>query len=71
MQPRGIGTLLMGAIESAFLTAASFELFTGDKSEGNIRLYARLGYRVFRKEQVSSRVRLLFLEKPGGPHAKP
>ena len=62
-QRRGIGTLLMNAIESAFPAAARFELFTGDKSEGNIRLYTRLGYRVFRKEPLSSKVNLLFLEK--------
>ena len=64
-QRQGIGTLLMDAIESAFPAAARFELFTGDKSEGNIRLYTRLGYRVFRKEQLSSYVTLVFLEKPG------
>lgn len=64
-QRRGIGTLLMDAIESAFRVAVRFELFTGDKSEGNIRLYTRLGYRVFRKEQLSSYVKLVFLEKPG------
>ena len=67
-QRRGIGTRLMGAIEAAFASAARFELFTGDRSEGNIRLYTRLGYRVFRKEGLSSRVTLVFMEKPGLSH---
>lgn len=68
-QRRGIGTLLMDAIESAFPAAARFEVFTGDKSEGNLRLYSRLGYRVFRKERLSSHLTLVFLEKPGLSHA--
>jgi GNAT superfamily N-acetyltransferase len=60
-QGRGIGTLLMRAIESRF-PGARFELFTGSRSERNLRLYERLGYRRVR-EQVSSGVTLVFLEK--------
>ena len=64
-QRQGVGTLLMAAIESAFPAAAKYELFTGDKSEGNIRLYTRLGYRAFRRQRLSSSLTLVFFEKPG------
>lgn len=60
---RGIGTALMGYVEMAFPDAARFELFTGHKSENNIRLYERLGYRAFRREPVNERLTMVFLEK--------
>jgi GNAT superfamily N-acetyltransferase len=60
---RGIGTRLMRAIESAFPDAARFELFTGSRSEDNLRLYQRLGYRLFREQVVSPRLTLVYLEK--------
>jgi hypothetical protein len=59
----------MDAIESAFPAAARFELFTGDRSEGNLRLYTGRGYRVFRQQRSSPKVVLVFLEKPGPPDA--
>lgn len=44
-QNRGIGTLLMAAIEERFRPQCRrFEIFTGHKSEKNLSLYARLGY---------------------------
>ncbi len=64
-QRQGIGSRLMQSIESLFPEAAKFELFTGSESEGNIRLYARLGYTVSRTERLSPKVSLVFLEKPG------
>jgi RimJ/RimL family protein N-acetyltransferase len=42
---------------------ARFELFTGDRSEATIRLYERLGYRVFRREAQTTQVNLVFMEK--------
>ena len=39
-QRQGIGGSLMQTIESMFPEASKFELFTGNRSEGNIRLYA-------------------------------
>jgi ribosomal protein S18 acetylase RimI-like enzyme len=60
---RGIGTALMQAIEAAFPAADRFELFTGHKSFNNIRLYQQLGYRPFRRETISEKVTLVFLEK--------
>ena len=62
-QGRGIGTRLMAEFEAAFPKAGRFELFTGRRSERNLRLYARLGYRVFRYEMIRSGLELVFLEK--------
>lgn len=62
-QGNGIGTQLMLEIETYFSNAQRYELFTGTKSTGNIRLYQRLGYRIFREKDLSSMVRLVYLEK--------
>jgi ribosomal protein S18 acetylase RimI-like enzyme len=62
-QRKGIGSLLMARIERAFPCAERFELFTGSKSAGNIRLYKRLGYREYREENLSPQVRIVFMEK--------
>jgi len=62
-QGKGIGTLLMGRIETAFPYAERFELFTGIKSINNIRLYQRLGYQGYREEDLSPNVRIVFMEK--------
>ncbi len=59
---RGIGTALLNRIATLFPTARRFELFTGHKSERNIRLYKRLGYREFRQERVNEKVSLIFME---------
>ena len=60
---RLIGTALLGEIESCFEKAQRFELFTGHKSEGNIRLYERLGYVIFKREEINHNLTLVFLEK--------
>ena len=62
-QGRGIGTRLMEKIEAVLSRAKRFELFTGTRSVGNIRLYRKLGYREYREEQLSPEVRLVFMEK--------
>ena len=62
-QRRGIGTALMHAIEAAFPHTARFTLFTGDRSIGNLRLYARLGYTPYATETVSPALTLVHLEK--------
>lgn len=66
-QRRGLGGRLMAAIESAAPEAAPFELFTGDRSDGNLRLYRRLGYREFRRDRVRPGLTLVFLEKDRVP----
>ena len=48
---------------AAFPAAERFELFTGARSEGNIRLYEALGYRTFRRQDVSAHVTLVYMEK--------
>ena len=62
-QGQGIGTLLMREIERAFPGATRFQLFTGSRSEGNIRLYERLGYARSHEKTVSPAVTLVFMEK--------
>jgi GNAT superfamily N-acetyltransferase len=62
-QGRGLGTALMRAIEERFPDATGFELFTGSRSEGNIRLYTRLGYVATGARRVSDRVTLVVLSK--------
>ena len=63
LQGRGIATRLMCAIECEFARTHRFELFTGSRSAGNIRLYERLGYRRCREQALSPGVALVFMEK--------
>lgn len=62
-QGRGVGTQLLLAVEAEFPAAKRFELFTGSKSERNIRLYERLGYRIFSRKRLSELVDVVYLEK--------
>lgn len=62
-QGRGVGTALMTAIEAACGTVERFELFTGEKSVRNIRLYERLGYSVFKRVALTPLITLVYLEK--------
>jgi ribosomal protein S18 acetylase RimI-like enzyme len=62
-QGLGLGTLLLRQIEAEFPAANSFELFTGSRSDANIRLYERLGYRRTREQAMSPAVTLIFMEK--------
>jgi GNAT superfamily N-acetyltransferase len=59
----GTGSRLMGEIEAVFAQARRFELFTGHRSERNLYLYQKLGYRPFRREQVTAALTLVYLEK--------
>jgi ribosomal protein S18 acetylase RimI-like enzyme len=63
-QNRGIGSDLMREIEKRFEQAERYELFTGDRSERNLYLYGKLGYKPFRRERLTNRVVLVFMEKP-------
>ena len=62
-QRRGVGTKLLNRIEELFPAADRFELFTGHRSEDNIRLYSRLGYRIFKQEPVTERLTFVYMEK--------
>ena len=63
LQGRGIGSSLLKALEAQFPQARVFELFTGSKSEGNIRLYRRHGYVVTDTQQLSEQVTLVVMRK--------
>ncbi len=70
MQRHGLGGRLLSAIEdrlAAEREAKRFQLFTGHRSEGNLRLYRRLGYAPTGTEQVSRRLNLVTLEKAADP----
>ena len=59
---RGVGTQLLQAIEDA-CPDCRYELFTSAKSEKNIRLYERQGYRRFAEKQVNPELCFVYLEK--------
>jgi ribosomal protein S18 acetylase RimI-like enzyme len=62
-QNQGIGTHLVNSIEAHFPSAERYELFTGNKSANNLRLYNKLGYREFKQEPVGDQVMMVYLEK--------
>jgi ribosomal protein S18 acetylase RimI-like enzyme len=64
LQRRGIGSALIEAVEQRFMDVEAFELFTGDRSVENLRLYERHGYRHARTQVLTPDVSLIFLRKP-------
>jgi ribosomal protein S18 acetylase RimI-like enzyme len=62
-QNQGVGTNLMGIIERCFPRANRYELFTGHRSNGSLHLYEKLGYSVYRQENVHDRLELVYLQK--------
>jgi ribosomal protein S18 acetylase RimI-like enzyme len=64
LQRRGIGSALLVAVEGRFPAIEAFELFTGNHSVENLRLYERHGYRHARTKVLSPAVSLIFLRKP-------
>ena len=65
-QRQGIGGALLAAIEAQFASAAVFELFTGSRSESNIRLYRRHGYAIAATERLTDQVDIVVMRKPAG-----
>jgi ribosomal protein S18 acetylase RimI-like enzyme len=63
LQGRGIGTKLMREIETLFPKVKRFELFTGHRSERNIRLYNKLGYQAFKEQRINDNLSLTYMEK--------
>lgn len=63
IQGLGLGSHLLREIEAIFPEATRFELFTGHRSEANLRLYQRLGYVEVRLEEISPELMLVYLEK--------
>jgi ribosomal protein S18 acetylase RimI-like enzyme len=64
LQRRGIGSALIAAVESRFPGIEAFELFTGNHSVENLRLYDRHGYRHSHTKVLSPAVSLVWLRKP-------
>ena len=70
-QRQGIGSALLRAVESAFPSAKQFELFTGSRSEGNVRLYERHGYTITHRRDLSPNITLVFMTKSNASMAQP
>ena len=62
-QNRGYGRRLLAELEARFPECARFELFTGQRSEKNLALYARAGYRPFKQVAAGPGLELVYLEK--------
>ncbi|MFE4536053.1 GNAT family N-acetyltransferase [Streptomyces scopuliridis] len=72
MRRHGLGGRLLDAIETHFAgqpAAQRFQLFTGHRSEGNLRLYRSRGYAPVSTEQAGPRLRLVTLEKEASKEA--
>jgi ribosomal protein S18 acetylase RimI-like enzyme len=64
-QGQGIGSALLERVEASMPDVGKYELFTGTRSEANIRLYNRHGYRIARHQELSPTASVVFMEKPG------
>ena len=62
-QKQSIGTKLLQEIENAFDHVTRYELFTGHKSWKNLYLYKKNGYKIFRRQQVTDGLTIVFMEK--------
>lgn len=62
-QRRGIGRALLLACEALFPASRYCELFTGSRSEANLRLYEKLGYHRTGTRMLSPKVTLVYLRK--------
>ncbi|MEM8965375.1 MAG: GNAT family N-acetyltransferase [Bacteroidota bacterium] len=60
---QGLGTKMMNHLESIFPTVNRFELFTGHRSERNLYLYKKLGYKEYKRQRMNDKLELIFLEK--------
>ncbi|MFC2050273.1 GNAT family N-acetyltransferase [Chloroflexota bacterium] len=69
-QNQGIGAALMNELENMFSSSKRFGLFTGHKSQRNIYLYQKLGYKIFKTEEVNNKINLVYLEKTSD-HTEP
>ncbi|MFJ4471278.1 GNAT family N-acetyltransferase [Streptomyces sp. NPDC089424] len=71
LQGHGIGARLLGAAESALAEqrgAKKFRLHTGHRSEGNLRLYRKVGYETVGTSQGTDGVPMIVLEKQAGAY---
>lgn len=61
-QNKGIGSKLLSAVETLF-DVNRYELFTGFKSERNLHVYNKAGYKEFCRETVNDKLTIVYLEK--------
>jgi len=61
-QKKGFGTNLLKAIEELY-QGKTFELFTSSKSEKNLKLYIKNGYKEYKRQKVSGGLEFVFMEK--------
>ncbi|GGW50221.1 N-acetyltransferase [Streptomyces lucensis JCM 4490] len=72
LQGHGIGARLLRAAETALAEqrgATRFRLHTGHRSEGNLRLYRRVGYQAVGRSRGADGVEMIVLEKDAGTYA--
>ncbi|MGR6921430.1 GNAT family N-acetyltransferase [[Actinomadura] parvosata] len=62
-QGQGVGTALLRALHEEMAEAEAFDLFTGHLSEGNLRLYRRLGYRETSRERMDDHLTVVYLRR--------
>lgn len=62
IQGQGIGTQLLLEMEKQY-PKQRYELFTSTRSEKNIALYKKLGYKIFDEKQVTEELRFVYMEK--------
>jgi GNAT superfamily N-acetyltransferase len=62
-QNQGIGTRLLKEVESRVPNATAFQLFTGNKSDRNIYLYEKIGYKIIKNQITDQGIKLLYMEK--------
>lgn len=62
LQRSGIGTKLLLEIEKENINQR-YELYTSTKSFSNIRLYEKLGYKIFKEEEITSELKFVYMEK--------
>ena len=61
-QNKGFGSKLLNKIET-FYENKTFELFTSSKSERNLYLYKKIGYKEYKREKVTEEYDIIYLEK--------
>jgi GNAT superfamily N-acetyltransferase len=62
-QGQGVGTALLNALHERVPEATAFDLYTGHLSEGNLRLYRRLGYRETHRERMDEHLTYVHLRR--------
>jgi len=63
-QNKGLGKKLLEYIETIFPNKI-YELFTSCKSEKNLYIYNKMGYKEFKRKITPDNIEIIFLEKSG------